>query len=123
MLALGGATLGGSLLMQQCFADAATPTSAQKLDRPRATESNPDPYGLAAPVRRPSATQELSRSRPIVVGIAGGTGSGKTTVARAIAERLGAENLLHISHDSYYKDLAHLSIEERAQVNFDHIFF
>lgn len=121
MLALGGATLGGTLLMQQCFAEAATPpTSAQKLDRPGATDSVQDSYGLGAPLRRPTGKQELTTSRPIVVGIAGGTGSGKTTVARAIAERLGAENLLHISHDSYYKDLAHLSIEERAQVNFDH---
>ena len=57
---------------------------------------------------------------PVFVGIAGGTGSGKTTVAAAIAERLGPSNLVHISHDSYYRDLGHMPPEERKRVNFDH---
>lgn len=56
----------------------------------------------------------------VVVGVAGGTGSGKTTVAAAIAERLGCENLVHISHDSYYRPLDHLPMEERGKTNFDH---
>lgn len=56
----------------------------------------------------------------IVVGIAGGSGSGKTTLARAIYEEMGDENVVYISHDSYYRDISHLTIEERAECNFDH---
>jgi uridine kinase len=57
--------------------------------------------------------------RPLVIGIAGGTGSGKTTVARKIAESLPADRAVVIQHDSYYLDRSHLSAEERALVNFD----
>lgn len=57
---------------------------------------------------------------PIIIGVAGGTGSGKTTVSRAILQRVGAQRIAFLEHDSYYRDLSHLSIEERAQVNFDH---
>jgi len=57
---------------------------------------------------------------PVVLGIAGGTGSGKTTVARAIVERIGADQVAYLEHDSYYHDLDHLSSDERRQVNFDH---
>jgi len=56
----------------------------------------------------------------IVIGIAGGSGSGKTTLAKAIYETIGEENITFISHDSYYKDLSHLTEEERAKQNFDH---
>lgn len=56
----------------------------------------------------------------IVVGIAGGSGSGKTTLARAIYQEMGDENVVYISHDSYYRDISHLSLEERAECNFDH---
>lgn len=60
------------------------------------------------------------RKRPFVIGVAGGSGSGKTTVARNILEIAGRERVAHLLHDHYYKDLAHLSFEERAKVNFDH---
>jgi len=56
----------------------------------------------------------------IVVAVAGGTGSGKTTLTRAIYEGLKEDSVTYISHDNYYKDISHLSIEERAQTNFDH---
>jgi len=56
----------------------------------------------------------------VVLGIAGGTGSGKTTVARAIVERIGQERIAYLEHDSYYRDLSHLPLEARRQVNFDH---
>ncbi len=56
----------------------------------------------------------------VVLGIAGGTGSGKTTVARAIVERIGATKVAYLEHDSYYRDLRHLPLAERRQVNFDH---
>jgi len=57
---------------------------------------------------------------PLVIGIAGGTGSGKTTVAEAILERSGAEQVAYIQHDSYYKDLSDLPPAQRATTNFDH---
>ena len=56
----------------------------------------------------------------IVVGIAGGSGSGKTTLAKAIYEEMGDENVVYISHDSYYRDISHLSLEDRGECNFDH---
>lgn len=56
---------------------------------------------------------------PLVIGVAGGTGSGKTSVARAIHEALSLDAVL-IDMDAYYRDLAHLPFEERARVNFDH---
>lgn len=58
--------------------------------------------------------------QPIIIGIAGGTGSGKTTVARNIIRALPAQSAVHVDHDSYYKDLGHLGGQERAAVNFDH---
>ena len=58
--------------------------------------------------------------RPLVVGIAGGTGSGKSTVARKLAHAMPAGRCVTIEHDAYYKDQAHLPLEERARVNFDH---
>lgn len=57
---------------------------------------------------------------PIVIGIAGGTGSGKTTVAQVILERVGAKNISLLPHDAYYKDLTGLSHAQRVLVNFDH---
>ncbi len=56
----------------------------------------------------------------LVVGIAGGTASGKTTVARKIQEALSPSRLVLIDQDAYYKDLKHLSLDERREVNFDH---
>ncbi len=58
--------------------------------------------------------------QPIVIGVAGGTGSGKTTVAMEILQRVGEEHVAYISHDAYYRDLSHLPPHLRAQVNFDH---
>lgn len=55
-----------------------------------------------------------------VVGIAGGSCAGKTTLARALAERLG-DNATYLAFDEYYRDHGHLSIEERALVNYDHL--
>jgi uridine kinase len=56
----------------------------------------------------------------VTLGIAGGTGSGKTTVAREIVARIGADRVAYLDQDAYYHDLAHLSLEDRRQVNFDH---
>ncbi|SKC69590.1 uridine kinase [Maledivibacter halophilus] len=59
-------------------------------------------------------------NRPILIGITGGTGSGKTTVTRAIYESLSEKNICIIEQDSYYKDQKHLSFEERTKTNYDH---
>lgn len=59
-------------------------------------------------------------NKPITIGVAGGSGAGKTTVSQMILERLGANNIAYIPHDSYYKDLSELPREQRKQINFDH---
>jgi uridine kinase len=56
----------------------------------------------------------------VLVGIAGGTGSGKTSFAHKLASRLGAERCLTLAQDSYYKDGSALSHEARAAINYDH---
>src|SRR5690349_15886700 len=56
----------------------------------------------------------------MILGICGGTGSGKTTVAERLVEALGADQALLLAQDSYYKDNSHLHFEERSQQNFDH---
>lgn len=58
--------------------------------------------------------------KPIIIGVAGGTASGKTTVSRKILETIGPEQLAYIEHDAYYRDLSHLPFEERQKFNFDH---
>jgi len=58
--------------------------------------------------------------QPLTIGIAGGTASGKTTVARRLVERLGNHPVAVLDQDSYYRDLADLPLEERARFNFDH---
>ena len=56
----------------------------------------------------------------MIIGICGGTGSGKTTIARAIVDSVGARNVILIEQDSYYKNLADMPLDERHQANFDH---
>jgi len=56
----------------------------------------------------------------LILGIAGGTGCGKTTVVNQIVDQLPENEVAVISQDSYYNDLSHLSREERAKINFDH---
>lgn len=57
---------------------------------------------------------------PIVFGVAGGTASGKTTVARTILEAVGAAKVAYMPHDAYYRDQPQLSFAERSQLNYDH---
>ena len=56
----------------------------------------------------------------MIIGICGGTGSGKTTIARSIVDAVGARNVVLIEQDSYYRNLADLPLDERHQANFDH---
>lgn len=60
------------------------------------------------------------KSGPVIIGIAGGTGSGKTTVARSIYNRVGKDRIEWISHDAYYRDFRDLSPEELHALNWDH---
>ena len=61
-----------------------------------------------------------NRTKPLVIGISGGTGSGKTTVANVILERVGARHIAYLPHDAYYRDLTSLPPAQRAIINFDH---
>ena len=56
----------------------------------------------------------------LIIGIAGGTGSGKTTVVRKIVESLPANEVVLLPQDSYYKDSSHIPLEKRQNINFDH---
>lgn len=58
--------------------------------------------------------------RPVVIGVAGGSGSGKTTVTRSICQRFSDKTILVIEQDYYYKDQSHLPFEERLKTNYDH---
>jgi len=60
------------------------------------------------------------KKSPIVIGIAGGTGSGKTTVANVILKRVGNHRIAYLPHDAYYRELKDLPPNQRAAVNFDH---
>ena len=60
------------------------------------------------------------KPQSLVIGIAGGTGSGKTTVANVILERVGKEHISYLPHDAYYRELSDLPPDQKAAVNFDH---
>lgn len=63
---------------------------------------------------------QTKNERPIVIGVTGGSGSGKTSVSRAILNALPNHSILLFEQDSYYKDQSHLSFEERLNTNYDH---
>lgn len=58
--------------------------------------------------------------QPVLIGVAGGSGSGKTTVSRAILEQVGRERIAYFQHDAYYRDRSDMPLSARAQVNYDH---
>jgi uridine kinase len=58
--------------------------------------------------------------KPLIIGIAGGSGSGKSTVAHTVAESLGTSSVAFIDMDAYYRNFAHLPMEERRRINWDH---
>lgn len=60
------------------------------------------------------------RPTPVTIGVAGGTGSGKTTVSNAILDRVGTEHIAYLEHDSYYKDLHDIPRAPGERINFDH---
>ena len=82
---------------------AAHQAMGQAMMSPRAWESDPH-----------------ARGRPLVVGVAGGTGAGKTTVVNAIVEAVGAEHVAQLPEDAYYREYRHLPETERVAINWDH---
>ncbi len=60
--------------------------------------------------------------KPLVIGVTGGSGSGKTSVTRAIYDHFPGKSIMILEHDSYYKDQSHLAFEERLKTNYDHPF-
>ena len=67
-----------------------------------------------------SITILAEKNRMLIIGIAGGSGSGKTTVVREVMNSFSVHQVAILSQDSYYKDLGHISDEERLTINFDH---
>lgn len=59
-------------------------------------------------------------NKPILIGITGGSGSGKSTIANEIFESFGGEKIVMMQQDAYYKDQSHLTMEERVKTNYDH---
>jgi uridine kinase len=80
------------------------------------THAAPDPSS-SAPA---SPTAGGATSSTLIIGIAGGSGSGKTTISRAIMGRLPPGSAAYIQHDAYYRDRADVPAEERARINYDH---
>ena len=62
----------------------------------------------------------MSDRRPVTIGIAGGTGAGKSTLANAILRQVGAQRIVWLAHDTYYRDINHIPLHERRIRNFDH---
>jgi len=60
------------------------------------------------------------RTKPLIIGVAGGTASGKTTIANAIMDAINHPQMVVIQHDAYYRDVSHLPLADRARINFDH---
>ena len=62
----------------------------------------------------------VMKKKPLIIGVAGGTGSGKTTIANAIMESINHPQMVTIQHDAYYRDVSHLPLAKRALINYDH---
>jgi uridine kinase len=63
---------------------------------------------------------DIDKEKPLVIGVAGGSGSGKTTIINAIIKELEGVDIVTLQHDSYYRDNTHLPMEERILINYDH---
>ncbi len=59
-------------------------------------------------------------SRPLFIAIAGGSGSGKTTIARSVVDLVGRDKVVYLQQDAYYRDQKHLDLAERVKINYDH---
>src|ERR1700712_5653641 len=61
-----------------------------------------------------------NQHRPVTIAVAGGTGSGKTTIANAILEQVGSQHIAYLPHDAYYKNRAAIPLIDAKTPNFDH---
>jgi uridine kinase len=68
----------------------------------------------------PASDQDLAKHSRLVIGVAGGSGSGKTTVVRRIVEAVGLDRVSILDHDRYYRDRLDLRLEDRTALNYDH---
>mmetsp|Transcript_10223 Transcript_10223/g.14494 ORF Transcript_10223/g.14494 Transcript_10223/m.14494 type:complete len:293 (-) Transcript_10223:32-910(-) len=75
---------------------------------------------VVAPLLKHLSNRIDRKNKPIVLAIAGGTGSGKTTLTNAVYEAVGKENVTYLCHDQYYRDQSHVPLSERSKTNFDH---
>ncbi len=81
----------------------------------------PEPFNDAeARYREHAGWPTGGEDRAVIIGIGGGSGSGKTTIAESVLANVGADTVSLIQHDAYYRDLPDLAFEERARVNYDH---
>lgn len=75
---------------------------------------------MAYPLEQGQPANQRARQKPLVIGVAGGTGAGKTTVAHAIIEAVGHNHIAVLPEDAYYREYTHHSEEERTAINWDH---
>ncbi len=111
----------GSALDVNTFTDHRFPSEAlTNVDDGTAAFINPVGENAVGPIVKKIEDSMFAKKDVIVIGIAGGSGSGKTTLANAIYKAIGKENISFLCHDSYYRDLSHLPMEQREKNNFDH---
>jgi uridine kinase len=77
-------------------------------------------HSLAKKIREAIGVREKFFVQPYILGVCGGSGSGKTTFCEKLVSLLGADRVAHLRQDDYYRDLSHLDADTRARVNFDH---
>ena len=77
-------------------------------------------HSLSSKILEATGHRERVFSPPLIIGISGGSGSGKTTFCEKLADFIGHKQVALLRQDDYYRDLGHLAFEERSQCNFDH---
>eukprot|EP00301_Raphidiophrys_heterophryoidea_P026645 c9247_g1_i1.p1 GENE.c9247_g1_i1~~c9247_g1_i1.p1 ORF type:complete len:271 (+),score=66.53 c9247_g1_i1:80-814(+) len=95
------------------------PTQPQQTEEARRSLEEQRDIDMVRPMLD-SICHRTQANKPICVGVAGGTGSGKTTLVSELEKALGVGKICVLSHDQYYKDISHLPLEEREKTNFDH---
>ncbi len=92
-------------------------TTEAPAEPPRARRTG---YPLVPVEQTGNGDHQRPAAAPLLIGVCGGSGSGKTTLAQRLVHSLGPDDAVCMSFDSYYRDLAHLTVDQRAEINFDH---